>query len=47
MCNKCQKCGENDGLELHACPYEEEICENYDEYCNCCDACISECLDEI
>lgn len=39
-------CDEDD--ELHACPYEMEICANDDAYhCNCCEYCENKCADDI
>jgi hypothetical protein len=45
--HECQKCGKHtEGY--HSCPYAEEIDDHHDEECcNCCEECVSECLDDI
>ncbi len=43
---KCQGCG-GKGEEIHSCPYAEEINDNFQKICNCCDACRHECLMDI
>lgn len=35
------------GEELHPCPYEMEINDNYENVCNCCEECESECSADI
>lgn len=42
-CGRCEKPGEPD----HSCPFAEEIHDNYDKQCNCCDECRHECLMDI
>lgn len=32
---------------LHPCPYQEEINDNDDDYCTCCDDCRQECVWDI
>ena len=43
--NEC-KCGE-EGQELHTCPYAEDVDNNSELLCNCCEKCIEICLDDI
>ena len=46
---KCESgfdCG-NDGTEAHTCPYAEEINDDYETSCNCCEDCAGECADNI
>lgn len=47
---RCSTCNEEDAIELHGCPYVDEMtsCEDKDEeYCNCCRKCVGECADAI
>lgn len=42
-------CGARDGctnpaVEEHSCPYQEEINDNYEVHCECCDDCRQECV---
>jgi hypothetical protein len=43
---KCQSCENSFGVELHICPYAEEI-ENSNILCNCCVSCVKDCENEI
>ena len=43
--DKCS-CG-SAGTSLHGCPFSEEIHDDYDRLCNCCDACSHECAQDI
>ncbi len=44
---KC-KCGkEFDELPLHTCPYQEDVNNDSEFTCNCCDECRQECRDDI
>jgi hypothetical protein len=46
--HKCQKCSNNKGTtELHICPYQTEINDNFEWECNCCDSCFYECAMDI
>lgn len=40
------RCGK-DGVELHTCPFAEEIYGDCDNLCNCCDDCTQTCCDDI
>ena len=33
--------------EPHTCPYDEEINDDRETLCHCCDACAQECSDDI
>ncbi len=33
--------------ELHTCPFREDINNDSETLCNCCEACTQECSDEI
>lgn len=43
ICN-CHKVNTED---LRPCPYQMEIHDNYEDYCNCCEVCEQECQEEI
>lgn len=32
---------------MHSCPFAEEINDNYEEQCTCCDDCTYECAMDI
>ena len=38
---------ETEEIELHSCPYSEEINDNYEANCKCCEACERECREDI
>lgn len=40
-------CDGNCNTDSHSCPYEEEINDNYNDFCNCCDYCTKECANDI
>lgn len=44
---KCLKCSNLGTLDLHSCPFSEEITGNYAEDCNCCADCRGNCAMEI
>lgn len=44
--DKCQGC-KGPGEPVHGCPYQEEINDNADYQCNCCDVCRQDCCDSI
>lgn len=43
----CQRCGTRPALEEHPCPYQQEIHEDHEILCNCCDECANECAADI
>lgn len=53
MCEKleivrlCSSCGVNLSEELHTCPYKEEIADDFESLCDCCDSCRYECCMDI
>ena len=44
---KCDGCGRDGTIQPHTCPYQEEIRNNFDCLCNCCDDCMKECSNDI
>lgn len=49
---EAEKCGartgcQNQRTEPHSCPYSEEINDNYEDLCTCCDDCRQECVWDI
>ena len=44
---KCQSCQNEEALELHTCPYREDVSNDFETLCNCCNNCISECCQDI
>ena len=43
----CDSCNNNEGKEKHGCPFKEEIHDDYEFQCNCCEECRVNCLYEI
>jgi len=39
--------GKNQAAEPHTCPYKEEINEDHESTCECCDECRTECAYDI
>lgn len=39
--------GEHDACKPHTCPYREEIDNDNETLCNCCDDCKQQCADDI
>jgi len=39
--------GEGKAREPHSCPYQEEINEDHDFRCTCCELCTDECAMDI
>ncbi len=44
---KCSRCNTNAASEEHTCPYAEEINNDSESLCDCCDACRHECCMDI
>lgn len=42
---KCE-CGDN-AQPRHSCPYREEIRDDWETLCNCCDSCTRECAMDV
>lgn len=43
----CNRCGGELAEELHTCPYAEEINDDHETLCNCCDECQHDCCMDI
>lgn len=44
---KCSKCKVNDAQLEHTCPYKEEMRDDSDSLCDCCDDCAHECAMDV
>jgi len=38
---------ETEEIEWHPCPYAEDINDDHETMCKCCDTCEHECLQDI
>lgn len=36
-----------DDCAPHTCPYREDVCDDHETLCTCCDSCVSQCVQEI
>lgn len=45
--DKCPRCLINKSENDHACPYHEEINDDFEYRCNCCDDCRHDCAMSI
>jgi len=45
-CEDNESC-QNENLELHTCPYREEIEDDHLSLCDCCVFCMQECRNAI
>lgn len=43
ICDRCK----GPGLPLHNCPYQEEINDDRNPHCTCCDNCTTECAYDV
>jgi hypothetical protein len=43
----CERCGENDACEPHTCPYSQDIHNDNETLCTCCEKCAHECCMDI
>jgi len=41
------KCGNNEALPPHPCPYVEDMRGDSDTHCNCCEDCEQNCVADI
>lgn len=41
------KCGKNPATEPHPCPYAEDINDDPNTLCTCCEECMNECAMDI
>jgi hypothetical protein len=44
---ECESCGRPGGKAPHTCPYREDINDDHETECNCCDHCEQECAYDI
>lgn len=44
---KCPKCDKNIALLPHTCPFSQDVYDDSDTKCVCCDDCIQECAYDI
>ena len=44
--NVCSNGNVHDG-EAHPCPFAEEIDDDDEDRCNCCESCVADCADAI
>lgn len=46
--DSCESCNSNDiSGETHTCPFREEISNDYEFECNCCEDCTNDCTMSI
>jgi hypothetical protein len=43
----CPSCGKKEKAEPHPCPYRQEICDDSETMCECCEECIQVCADGV
>jgi hypothetical protein len=43
----CSKCNTNKAESLHTCPYESDIHNDNESWCDCCDFCWQNCADNV
>jgi len=43
----CGSCGKRPATDPHPCPFQEEINNNSETLCDCCDECAHECAMDI
>lgn len=44
---KCEGCGKREGKKEHTCPYVEDINNDSETLCNCCDECEVNCSMDV
>lgn len=44
---KCSHCDKDDAQEPHTCPFSEEIYDNHETLCDCCEECTYQCIMDI
>lgn len=44
---KCSRCNKNDAAELHTCPFAEDVNNDTETLCDCCEECTHECEMDI
>ena len=45
--DKCPKCKKNPATDSHICPYKQDINDDEETLCTCCDECRQECAWDI
>ncbi len=45
--DKCDSCEKNLAEDDHTCPYAEDIGDDSETLCNCCEECEGECARDI
>lgn len=45
--SECDNCTCNNNIEPHTCPFTEEIYDDYESLCNCCNECTYQCAMDI
>ena len=43
----CEQCNSEPGEQDHTCPYKEEIGDDNESLCNCCEECRYQCCQAI
>ncbi len=43
--SKCEKCQKADACDPHLCPYQQDINDDQESMCNCCEDCEQDCSD--
>ena len=43
----CDTCRKNNAEATHGCPFAEDVHDDYEKQCNCCEDCQQECRDSI
>ena len=43
----CERCSVNEACEQHPCPYAQDIHNDSNSLCGCCEDCYSECAQDI
>lgn len=44
---KCEHCNRNDAEPMHICPFLDDIHNDSETLCNCCDHCTHECAMDV
>lgn len=43
----CDHCKKNPAEEPHTCPYAEDVNDDHETLCDCCDECREQCANDI
>lgn len=44
---KCQRCHKEDANPLHKCPFQQDVHNDEEFQCNCCEECTYQCALDI